>query len=148
LRDSLEKPVRNDFSSIFEARAQERTCEKPIKTYGFLRFFVSRHIFERRGPLEQKTLEKSPKSTLRSTQNRPKSDQNRSPAPFSSHLGRKSRSKMPFRALLGRLGGSTEPVGATVEATWGDLGSLGQAKSARNHSGPPIPRPGRPIPQR
>ena len=49
LRDSLEKPVRIDFLSIFEACAQERTCEKPVKTHCFCRLFVSRHIFERTG---------------------------------------------------------------------------------------------------
>ena len=34
-RDSVEKRVGNDFRSIFASCAQERTCEKPIKTYGF-----------------------------------------------------------------------------------------------------------------
>ena len=32
LRDSLAKPVRRDFLSIFEACAQERLYEKPVKT--------------------------------------------------------------------------------------------------------------------
>ena len=63
-RDSLEKLVRKDFLSIFEACAQERTCEKPVKTNGFLRFFVGRHFFERTDALERKTIEKSSKSTL------------------------------------------------------------------------------------
>ena len=78
LRNSLEKPVRRDFLSIFEACAQGRTCEKPIKTYGFCMFFVCRRFFERTGQQERKTFEKSPKSSLRGVQNRPKSDQNRS----------------------------------------------------------------------
>ena len=38
LRDSLEKPDRIDLLSIFEACAQERTCEKLVKTHGFCRF--------------------------------------------------------------------------------------------------------------
>ena len=46
LRDSLEKLVLSDFLSIFEACAQERTCEKQLKTIGFLRFFVGRRFFE------------------------------------------------------------------------------------------------------
>ena len=64
-RDSLEKLVRMVFWSNFEACAQERTCEKPVKTNGFCRFFVSCHFFERNGQLERKTFEKSEKSTLR-----------------------------------------------------------------------------------
>ena len=93
-------------------------------------FFVSRHIFDRTGQLERKTFEKSQKSTLQGSQNQPKSDQNRSSECFSTYFGRKSRSKKPFRALLGRLGRSKEPVGATVEATWVDLGSPGRCCSA------------------
>ena len=77
LRDSLEKPVRRDFVLIFEACAQWRICEKPVKTHGFCTFFVCRHFFERTGQQERKTFEKSPKSSLRGVQNRPKSDQNR-----------------------------------------------------------------------
>ena len=53
-------------------------------------FFVSRHIFDRTSQLEQKTLEKSPKSTLQGSQNRPKSDQNRS-----------SECKLELRRALG-----------------------------------------------
>ena len=34
-RDSVEKRVGNDFRSIFASCAQERTCEKPVKTYVF-----------------------------------------------------------------------------------------------------------------
>ena len=78
LRNSLEKTVRRDFLLFFEACAQGRTCEKPVKTYGFCRFFVCRRFFERTGQQERKTFEKSPKSSLRGVQNRPKSDQNRS----------------------------------------------------------------------
>ena len=130
--DSVEKPIRNDFLSIFEACAQGRTCEKPVKTFGFCRFFVGRHFFERTGQLERKTLEKSQKSTLRGTQNRPKSDQNRSSECFSTYFGRKSRSKKPFRALLGRLGRSKEPLGTTVEATRASLPiAPSRPKSAR-----------------
>ena len=76
LRDSLEKPVLNDFLSIFEACAQERTCDKPVKTFDFLRFFVGRRFFERTGLLERKTFKKSHNSTLWEIQNRPKSDKN------------------------------------------------------------------------
>ena len=77
LRDSLEKLVRRYVLSIFEACAQGRTCETPIKTCGFCMFFACRHFFERTGQQERKTFEKSQKSSLRGLRNRAKSDQNR-----------------------------------------------------------------------
>ena len=52
-RDSVEKRVRSDFQSIFEACAQACDREKPIKTLCFYRFFVSRLFFERVGLLER-----------------------------------------------------------------------------------------------
>ena len=118
----VEKRVRNDFRSIFASCAQARTCEKPIKTLGFYRFYACRLFFERVGLLVQRSIEKTLKSALLSTQNRPKIDQNRSSERFLSHLGRPSRSKVPLRAILSRLVRSKQPVGATVEATWVDLG--------------------------
>ena len=44
-RDSLEKRVRSGVLRIFEACAQTRKCKKPVKTYGFPRFFVGRVFF-------------------------------------------------------------------------------------------------------
>ena len=97
-RDSVEKRVRNDFRSIFASCAQARTCEKPVKTLGFYRFYACRLFFERVGLLVQRSIEKALKSALLSTPNRPKIDQNRSSEPFSSQFDRQSRSKQPRKA--------------------------------------------------
>ena len=86
-RNSLEKCVRNDFRSIFALCAQERIREKPVKTIGFYRFFACRLIFERVKSPDQKTTEKSLKSSPR----RAKID-----------LGSiKIAPRSPFRASLG-----------------------------------------------
>ena len=69
-RDSVGKRVRNDFRSIFASCAQARTCEKPIKTYGFYRFFTGRFFFERVSQLERERIEKASKNL----QNRPSED--------------------------------------------------------------------------
>ena len=71
--DSLEMPIRRDFSSILEACAQERRCEKPVKTCGLSMFFVSRRLFEQTGQLERKTIENSQKSICLDSPNGPKS---------------------------------------------------------------------------
>ena len=63
--DSVEKCVRNDFRSIFASCAQERIHEKPVKTIGFYRFFACRLIFQRCDSPDQKTTEKSLKSSPR-----------------------------------------------------------------------------------
>ena len=59
----------------------------------------------------------------------PKSTQERPKSLFGTlfeALGSKKSVEEPVRALLGRLGRSNRPLGATVEATWVDLGSLGR----------------------
>ena len=58
-RGSLEKRVRSGALRIFEACAQTRKCEKPIKTYGFPRFFVGRGFFEKVSAVEGKSMKKS-----------------------------------------------------------------------------------------
>ena len=63
-RNSFETCVWNDFRSTSVWCAQVRTCEKPIKTLCFSRFFRCRLFFERVGPLDRKSIEKPGKSTL------------------------------------------------------------------------------------
>ena len=102
-RNSLEKCVRNDFRSIFALCAQERIREKPVKTIGFYRFFACRLIFERVKSPDQKTTEKSLKSSPR----RAKID-----------LGSiKIAPRSPFRASLGDQVGRR----SAFERSWLDL---------------------------
>ena len=96
----------------------------------FLRFFKDRVVFERVRQRARNSNEKVLESTLSESPNRPKIDQNRSSERFSSHLCRRSRSKAALRAILNRLGRSKRPVGAPVEATWVDLGSIGESVGA------------------
>ena len=124
-RDSVETHVCYDFRSIFASCEQARICEKPIKTLYFTRFCRCRLFFARVGLLTRRSIGKTLKSTLLSTPNRSKINQNRSSERFSSDLSRPSRSKTALRAILSRLGRSKRPVGATVEASWVELGSLG-----------------------
>jgi hypothetical protein len=123
--DSIEKRVRSDFRLIFEACVQEPNLDFEATLQHFLRFFKDRVVFERVRQRARNSNEKMLKSTLWESPNRPKIDQNRSSERFSSQLSRLSRSKSALRAILSRLGRSKKPVGATVEATWVDLGSLG-----------------------
>jgi len=81
-RDSLEKRLRNDFRSIFEACAQAWELEKPIKTLCFPMFFAIRCFFERPGWLERQSNENAPKST-----------------PWGTHVNTKSTQIAPRSAL-------------------------------------------------
>ena len=67
---------------IFEACAQSRKCKKPIKTYGFLRFFVGRVFFEKVSAVEGKSMKKSLKSIVGGTKITSKSSQDRLKALF------------------------------------------------------------------
>ena len=80
LRNSLEKTVRRDFLLFFEACAQGRTCEKPIKTYKdlwFLYVFRMSSFLRANRPAGAKDLRKitkiEPPGGPKSTQERPKS---------------------------------------------------------------------------
>ena len=95
--DSVEKRVRNDFRSSFALCAQARTCEKLVKTRGFCRFRGCRVVFAQVALLVRRSIEKTSKSTLRGSQNRPKIDQDRSSEPFSTHFDRLSRARTPQR---------------------------------------------------
>ena len=63
-RESLEKRIRCDFSSILEARAQTRQCKKRVKTCGFPMFFVGRVIFEKISAGQGKRMKKYWKSAV------------------------------------------------------------------------------------
>ena len=58
-RESLEKRIRCDFLSIFEARAQTRRCKKRVKTCVFPMFFVGRVVFKKVSTVHGKRMETS-----------------------------------------------------------------------------------------
>ena len=62
---------------IFEACAQTLTCEKLIKTYGFLRFFLGRVFCEKVSDVEGESMKKSKKSTVGGIKITSKSSQDR-----------------------------------------------------------------------
>ena len=62
---------------MFEACAPSRNCEKPIKTYVFPRFFVSRVFFEQVSAVDGKSTKTMRKSTIRTTKIASKSSQDR-----------------------------------------------------------------------
>ena len=47
------------FYRILEACAQTRKCKKPVKTYGFSRFFVGRVFFAKGGAVEVNSTKKT-----------------------------------------------------------------------------------------
>ena len=79
--------------------------------------------------IQRKITRVSPKKIGNHHPNRPQIGRNSSRIvsrrPLRAIFGRLWSVERPFRAMLGRLGRSKEPVGAPVEATWVDLGSLG-----------------------
>ena len=87
-RDSLEKRVRSGFLTIFEACTPTRKCKKPIKTYGFPRFFVGRGFFEKVSAVEGKSMKKSLKTGVRGSKIGSKSSQDRPKSLFGALLER------------------------------------------------------------
>ena len=83
------------FLSDFQIVRARGDMRKTCKNQRFCRFFTSRRFFEREGPLERKSLEKFPKSTLQT----PKIDQNRCPRAM---LGRSRRPDGPPESILAR----------------------------------------------
>jgi len=73
-RESIENRVRNVFWSIFEVFLQAPNLDFEATLWCFLRFFTNRIVFARIGPREQKSMEKTPKSTPWKGQNRAKID--------------------------------------------------------------------------
>ena len=127
-RDSLEKPARKDFFIDLRSVRARANMRKTHKNKCFLQFFVSRHFFERTGPLERKAFERSQKSPFWGTQNRSKSDQNRS-------KNDRDRSSEPLARHLERSRGSFEHLNAlpeTILARSSRLGALPGAILARS----------------
>ena len=130
-RNSVEKCVRNDFRSLFASCAQERIHEKHVKTIGFYRFFACRLICQQGDAPDQKTIEKSLKSSPR-------------------------RAKIDLGWIKKLLGALFEPVRTTksvdntrssaVEATWSlekayrsdCRGNLARPSRSQDRSGPQI----------
>ena len=106
-----------DFRVVHANAAKALTCVWTREIRCFLEVAPSRDELHHDSSIERERIGNSMKSTLRGTQNRPQSDQNRPPERFSSHFGRPSRSKSPLRANLGRLGRAGAPrVCAPVRA--------------------------------
>ena len=62
---------------IFEVCAQKPTSEKPIKTYGFLRFFLGRVFCEEVSDVEGESMKKTVKSVVGGFKITSKSSQDR-----------------------------------------------------------------------
>ena len=90
LRDLLEKPIRMDFLSIFEACAQERTCEKPIKTIVIFQVFRKSSHLRANRPAGAKDLRKITKIDPPGV---PKSIQDRQEIALDLQVGVLKRSK-------------------------------------------------------
>ena len=100
------------FSADFQSVRARGNMRKTCKNHRCLQVFISRRFFERESPLERKSIEKCPKSTLRT----PQIDQNRCPRAM---LGRSRRPDGPPESILARsrrLDGRPETILARSSA--------------------------------
>ena len=84
---------------IFEACAQTPTCEKPVKTYGFLRFFLGRVFCEKVSDVEGESMKKTIKSVVGGFKITSRSGQDRPATGHCKVTGQGSQTNVPKKLL-------------------------------------------------